>query len=62
MYISSFLQQITNNNFFDWLIINKKFDRNSEVFDLTLSGPAISVVRLARGGGGLKGPDAKNQG
>ena len=29
---------------------------------LTLSGPAFSVVRLARGGGGLSGPDAENQG
>ena len=30
---------------------------------LTLSGPAFSVVRQARGGGGggLRGPDAKNQ-
>ena len=28
---------------------------------LTLSGPAFSVVRQARGGG-LRGPDAKNQG
>ena len=27
---------------------------------LTLSGPAFSVVRQARGG--LRGPDAKNQG
>ena len=29
-------------------------------FPLTLSGPAFSVVRQARGG--LRGPDAKNQG
>ena len=28
---------------------------------LTLSGPAFSVVRQARGGG-LRGPDAKNRG
>ena len=31
--------------------------------NLTLSGPAFSVVRQARGGGGgLRGQDAKNQG
>ena len=30
---------------------------------LTLSGPAFSVVRQARGGGGgLRGPNAKDQG
>ena len=32
---------------------------------LTLSGPAFSVVRQARGGGevgGIRGPDAKNPG
>ena len=29
---------------------------------LTLSGPAFSFVRQARGGRGLRGPDAKNQG
>ena len=29
---------------------------------LTLSGPAYSVVRQAQGGGGVNGPDAKNQG
>ena len=28
---------------------------------LTLSGPAFAVIRQARGGG-LRGPDAKNQG
>ena len=28
---------------------------------LTLSGPDFSVARLAAGGGGLRGPDAKNQ-
>ena len=28
----------------------------------TLSGQAFSVIRLARGGGGLRRPDAKNQG
>ena len=31
-----------------------------ELFVLTLSGPAFSVVRQARGG--LRGPDAKNRG
>ena len=34
------------------ILINKKFDRNSEVFELTLSGPAFSVVHQAKGGGG----------
>ena len=29
-------------------------------YDLTLSGPTFSVIRQARGG--LRGPDAKNQG
>ena len=28
---------------------------------LTLSGPAFLVVRQARGWGGLRGPNAKNQ-
>ena len=39
------------------------FDQAFIYFDLTLSGPAFSVVRQARGGGGggLRGPDAKNQ-
>ena len=35
------------------------YNRSSK---LTLSGPAFSVVRQARGGGGLRGPDAKNRG
>ena len=44
------------------------FQRRVEFFilttPLTLSGPAFSVVRQARagGGGGLRGPDVKNQG
>ena len=45
-----------------------KFDPNETIImyglSLTLSGPAFSVVRQARGGGGgrgLRGPDAKNQ-
>ena len=29
--------------------------------NLTPSGPAFSVVRQARGGGGVRGPDAKSQ-
>ena len=37
------------------------FDIMSFFDMLTLSGPAFSVVRQARGGG-LRGPDGKNQG
>ena len=33
------------------------------MYSLTLSGPAFSVVHQAwEGGGGLRGPDSKNQG
>ena len=53
-----------NSNDIDFYV--RKNERNILWFladCLTLSGPAFSVVHQARGGGGgLRGPDAKNQG
>ena len=45
------------------LSISFTITQNGVIFSmLTLSGPAFSVFRQDRGGGGLRGLDAKNQG